>query len=223
MEQARKENLILPLDSEHINPVSDFYGIIPSYELTSISKQLKISREDMHAVLASYGLPSSPSWCQCQAMLSVLLGTYPRVSSRIKADQRGWQAPWGPACEDLASWPLSGLEQQPALGLIDDTDPEPQDPELPMTSLEALEAMFEISEASAATDASEFMADWNSLPLEEKLRHNSVAAIFGSHLLRFRDAQRAKCSLGMIRSEVRSGSIQRFLSGEAHWLGMESL
>jgi len=45
MEQARKENLILPLDSEHINPVSDFYGIIPSYELTSISKQLKISRK----------------------------------------------------------------------------------------------------------------------------------------------------------------------------------
>ena len=56
------------------------------------------------------------------------------------------QEPWGSACEDLASWPLSGLEQQPALGLAGGCDPEPQGPELPMTASEA-QAMLEISEA----------------------------------------------------------------------------
>ena len=51
--------------------------------------------EAMHALLKSYGMHRSGSWYKCQAMLSFVLGTYPRVSLRIKNAHPGWRVPWG--------------------------------------------------------------------------------------------------------------------------------
>jgi hypothetical protein len=62
----------------------------------------------MDALLTSYGLASSASWVVCQATLSALLGTSPRVSSRIKA-HHCCQVHWGPDCVALGASALAAL------------------------------------------------------------------------------------------------------------------
>ena len=170
--------------------------------------------EDMNAILTSYGLPSSTSWYQCQATLSVLLGTYPRVSSRIKAELPCWQAPWGPACVDLASWPLSGLKQQPALDLVDNMDAEPHDGEMPAATC----SDSVVSHAAAATGGALAPTTANHLAIddgEDAFMQDDVLDLskaVASHLKL--DARRRNYGRGILRSEVKSGNIQGFLRGD---------
>jgi hypothetical protein len=170
----------------------------------------------MNAVLKSYGLPGSTSWYQCQAMLSVLLGTYPRVSSRIKADLPGWQAPWGPACVDLASWPLSELMQQPALELMGNMDTEPH-----------CDVENTVQEATTNSDAA--MATSGAPPTANLLDIDDGDDAFLQDDVMYRDilskavvagylklnARRKHYGRGIIRSEVLSGNIQKFLEGDS--------
>ncbi len=173
----------------------------------------------MNAVLTSYGLPGSTSWYQCQATLSVLLGTYPRISARIKAEPPCWQAPWGPACADLASWPLSGLTQQPALGLVDGVDAEPRDGEVPTAACPDSAALPYAAVATSGgppTTASRLAIDdgedaFAAFAQDDELSRGSLSKAVASHLKL--DARRKSYGRGILRSEVLSGNIKGFLRG----------
>jgi hypothetical protein len=173
----------------------------------------------MNAVLKSYGLPGSTSWYQCQAMLSVLLGTYPRVSSRIKADLPGWQAPWGPACIDLASWPLSELMQQPALELMGNMDIEPHcDVENPVQATtschsEVLHAAMATSGAPPTANVLDIDDGDDAFPQDDVMDREFLSNATIARFLKL-DARRKHFGRGIIRSEVLSGNIQKFLKGD---------
>lgn len=171
--------------------------------------------EDLNVVLTSYGLPSSTSWYQCQATLSVLLGTYPRISARIKAEPPCWQAPWGPACADLASWPLSGLTQQPALGLVDGVDAEPQDEEMP-TATSSDSAAFHAAETTNGTPTPASLLEIDdgedAFMQDNIINRDFLSKVVASHLNL--DARRKNYGRGILRSEVQSGNIQGFLRGD---------
>lgn len=108
-DEAREANERMPLVAEDVYPVVNLDGEFSRYYPATISNQLQLDGESiaqeitsfsmsltpalffageaLNTILASYGLARSSCWYKCQFRLSVHLGTYPRVSFRIKAGQ----------------------------------------------------------------------------------------------------------------------------------------